>query len=80
VVEKGKLVKNPSIWFKKVEFERDFAIRNGVSVPEHMSSTIDVRLIGKVQLNIDYSDFQQNADQDESGRPQSVALNGDAGY
>jgi len=75
VQEKGKLVKNPSIWFKKVEFERDFKIQNGASIPAHMSSTIDVRLIGKVELNIDYSDFVQNADSDDTSQAAvSVAL------
>jgi hypothetical protein len=62
VFEKGKLVKNPSIWFKKVEFERHFAIQNGISVPQKMNSTIDVRLIGPVDLQIDYSNFVQNAE------------------
>lgn len=62
VFEKGKLVKNPSIWFKKVEFERHFAIQNGIAVPRKMNSTIDVRLIGTVDLNVDYSNFVQNAD------------------
>jgi hypothetical protein len=64
VREKGRLVKNPSIFFKKVEFQRDFAIRNGIAIPQHMTSTIDARLIGKVELNIDYSDFEQNAADD----------------
>lgn len=65
--EKGRLVKNPSIFFKKVEFERDFAIQNGIAVPQRLNSTIDVRFIGKVQLNINYSNFEQNAatDSDE---------------
>jgi hypothetical protein len=41
-----------------------------------MSSTIDVRLIGKVELSIDYSNFEQNgADTDEA--PQA-ALTGQA--
>lgn len=62
VLEKGKLVKNPSIWFKRVEFERQFAIQNGVSVPRKMNSTIDVRLIGTVDLQINYSNIVQNAD------------------
>jgi hypothetical protein len=79
VEEKGKLVKNPSIWFKKVEFERDYKIRNGAAIPEHMTSTIDVRLIGKVELNIDYSDFEPITDSDENGQTtQSVALTGTA--
>jgi hypothetical protein len=67
VLEKGKLVKNPSIWFKKVEFERQFAIQNGVSVPLSMNSTIDVRLIGTVDLEINYSNIVQNADAGDDG-------------
>ena len=65
--EKGRLVKNPSIFFKKVEFERTFDIKNGVAVPQKMSSTIDARLIGKVELSIDYSNFTPNgAEADEA--------------
>lgn len=59
VLEKGRLVKNPSIFFKKVDFERDFAIQNGTAVPERMSSTIATRLVGKVELSISYSNFAQ---------------------
>jgi hypothetical protein len=66
VLEKGRLVKNPSIFFKKVEFERTFDIKNGVAVPQKLSTTIDARLIGKVELNIDYSNFTPNgAEADE---------------
>jgi hypothetical protein len=64
VFEKGNFVKNPSIFFKKVEFERSYRIENGVAVPVSLNSTIDARLIGKVELNISYSNFEpgsQNA-------------------
>ena len=73
VLEKGKLVKNPSIWFKKVEFERQFAIQNGMSIPRSMNSTIDVRLIGTVDLQINYSNIVQNADagDDDSGHAET---------
>ncbi len=74
VMERGRLVKNPSIWFKKVDFERDFAIRNGVAFPQHMSSKIDVRLIGLVNLNIDYSNFVQNAESDDSAQAKRLVL------
>lgn len=62
VLEKGRLVKTPSFFFKKVDFRRSFAIQDGLAIPHAMSSTIDVRLIGKVELNIDYSNFAQNAE------------------
>lgn len=54
VYEKGRLVKNPSIFFKKVDFERAFAIQNGAQVPAHMVSTIQTRLVGKVELEVNY--------------------------
>jgi hypothetical protein len=64
VLEKGRLVKNPSVFFKKVDFERDFAILNGVSVPAHMTSTIDTRVVGKVELDINYTHVDDGADDD----------------
>ncbi len=64
VLEKGRLVKNPSIFFKKVDFERAFAIQNGVSVPAHMTSTIDTRVVGIVQLDINYTSVAEGADDD----------------
>lgn len=61
ILEKGKLVKNPSIWFKKFEFERQFALKNGVSVPQHTQVSAEVRVFGTVQMNINFSDYQPNA-------------------
>lgn len=57
VYEKGRLSKNPSIFFKKVDFERAFAIQNGQAVPQRISSVITTRLIGKVQLDVSYSNY-----------------------
>jgi len=64
VLEKGRLVKNPSIFFRKVDFERAFAIQNGVSVPAHMTSTIDTRIVGKVELDINYTSVADVSDDD----------------
>jgi len=58
--EKGRLVKNPSIFFKKVDFERAFAIQNGVSVPARMNSIIHTRIVGKVELYVNYSSVPQD--------------------
>lgn len=57
VMEKGRFVKNPSIFFKRVEFVRDYKIQDGMAVPQHMDSTITTRIVGKVNLSIDYSNF-----------------------
>jgi hypothetical protein len=61
IYEKGRFVKNPSIFFKRVVFDRAFTIQNGMVIPEYMDSTIDARVIGKVELSIRYSNFSQNA-------------------
>ena len=75
IYEKGRLVKNPSIFFKKVIFERAFTIENGVAIPRYMVSSIDTRVIGKVEITINYSNLEQNAGPD-GGQAQSAALPG----
>lgn len=57
VYERGRFVKNPSVFFKKVDFERAYSINGGVSVPEHITSTIDARIVGRVELSVEYSNF-----------------------
>ncbi len=54
VYEKGRLVKNPSLFFKKVEFERAYTVSDGTAVPDHMRSTIDTRIVGRVELKVNY--------------------------
>lgn len=66
VYEKGRLVKNPSIFFKRVDFERAFAIQNGVPVPAHLVSTIQTRLVGKVELEVNYMNPDSNVPGDVS--------------
>ncbi len=57
VRESGQLVKNPSIFLKKVEFVRNYEIRNGIAVPVQVQSVVTTRLVGKAELNIDYTNF-----------------------
>jgi hypothetical protein len=66
VYEKGRFVKNPSIFFKKVDFERAFVIQNGVPVPAHLTSTIQTRLVGKVEIDVNYMNPGQNPLRDVS--------------
>ncbi len=68
VYEKGRLVKNPSIFFKRVQFERAYQIQNGLAVPEHMNSSIDTRLVGRVELNVKYSNFAPDGAGDDQDR------------
>jgi hypothetical protein len=57
VRESGYLVKTPSIFLKKVEFVRKYEIRDGISVPLQVQSTVDTWLVGKAELTIDFSNF-----------------------
>ncbi|HEY7210987.1 MAG TPA: hypothetical protein VH477_11995 [Bryobacteraceae bacterium] len=60
VFEKGRLSKNPSIFFKKVDFERAFVIQNGEAVPQRINSIISTRLVGRVELNVTYSNYAES--------------------
>ncbi len=71
VFEKGRLVKNPSIFFKRVDFERAYSIQNGRAVPQSMSSVISTRIVGKVNLDVNYSNYAQNTD---TGHESGVSL------
>lgn len=57
VQEAGRLVKNPSIFVKKIAFVRKYDIRDGVSVPLAVESVVVTRLVGKAELNIAFSNY-----------------------
>jgi hypothetical protein len=61
VRESGYLVKSPDFMVKKVSFIRTYEIRDGISVPRQEQSVADVRLFGKVELTIDFSNFSIDA-------------------
>jgi hypothetical protein len=55
VREAGRFVKNPSIFLKKVEFVREYELRDGLSLPSRIFSRIDTRIVGRAELNILFS-------------------------
>lgn len=54
VRESGRFVKNPSIFVKKIEFVREYDIRDGISVPLQTRSVVETRLVGPAELTIDF--------------------------
>jgi len=67
VRESGELVKNPSVFLKKVEFVREYQLQDGVAMPSHIESTVDTRIVGKAELSINFTHFTRqdnNADED----------------
>lgn len=57
VREIGEFVKSPSVFLKTVKFVRDYEIRDGLSIPSHVASTVDTRLVGKAELSIHFTNF-----------------------
>ena len=62
VQESGYLVKNPSIFLKKIAFVRKYDIRDGISVPREVQSVVDTRIAGKAEINIAFSNFSMDDD------------------
>ena len=59
VRESGVFVKTPSVFLKKVEFTQEYEIHDGIAIPKHLASTADVRLVGRAELNMDFSNFSK---------------------
>jgi hypothetical protein len=55
--ESGRMVKNPSVFLKRVDFIRDYEIRDGIAFPRHLESTIQTRLVGTARLDVRFRDF-----------------------
>lgn len=57
VRESGRLVKNPSVFLKRVEFVREYEIRDGASYPTRIESVIDTRIVGRAELHVQFSNI-----------------------
>ncbi len=58
VYETGRFVKSPSVFLKKVQFSREYAILDGAAIPKTMQTMIETRFWGPAQLEIQFSDFR----------------------
>ena len=55
VREAGRLVKNPSIFVKKIEFVREYEIKDGVAILRRIQSSVDTRIVGKARLSVAFN-------------------------
>lgn len=60
VRESGRLVKSPSIFLKKIEFVREYEVKDGIAIPRHIESMIDTKLWGTAEMSIDFSNFSRS--------------------
>jgi hypothetical protein len=58
VRESGRFVKSPSVFFKTVDFAREYETKDGFSVPKKMNTVVLTRLWGQVELDILYDGFR----------------------
>jgi len=65
VHEAGRLVKNPSVFIKKMEFTRDYEIKDGVAYLKRMETKTETRIVGRAELNIEYANFSKQTDSGE---------------
>ena len=65
VREVGQFVKTPSVFLKKIAFVRDYQIRDGIAFPSHIQSTVDTRIVGRAELEINFSNFTRDDSADE---------------
>lgn len=57
VRESGRLVKNPSIFLRRIEFVREYDIRDGMAIPRQIESVVETRIVGKAELTVHFSNF-----------------------
>jgi hypothetical protein len=69
VRESGVFVKTPSVFLKKVEFMQEYEIHDGIAIPKHLASTADVRLVGRAELNMDFTNFTRPEIAEEEPAP-----------
>jgi hypothetical protein len=65
VREAGRLVKTPSMFLKKVDFVNEYEIQDGVAIPKSFQSTADVRVFGRAELKVDFTNFTRQENTDE---------------
>jgi hypothetical protein len=57
----GRIVKSPSFFIKKIEFVQDYAHVNGFTLPLHLHSEAQTRIVGKAVIDITNRDYQTEA-------------------
>jgi hypothetical protein len=58
VRETGYLVKNPSVFIKKVQFTRDYQTTNGLAVVSRLDTTVETRVVGLAHMTVYYADYR----------------------
>ena len=58
--ESGRWVKSPSVFLKNIDFVQDYELKDGISIPKHISSKMEVRLVGRAELDVSFSNISKD--------------------
>lgn len=54
--ESGQFARSPSVFVKRIAFVRDYRMREGGSFPGHVQATIETRVAGRAELEMEFGD------------------------
>ena len=57
----GAIVKSPSFFIKKIRFTQDYATVEGFTLPTHLHSEAETRLVGKTVVDVVHRDYEPEA-------------------
>lgn len=64
---KGRIAKSPSFFIKRIDFVQDYATIDGFTVPVHLHSEAQTRIVGKAVVDVVLKDY----------RPENASANSD---
>lgn len=65
VRETGTMVKSPSVFLKRIEFTRDFELKDGYALPSRLVSKVMTRIAGTAELDIRFSNVRREGEVSE---------------
>ena len=54
VRDSGRFVRNPSIFVRRIEFIRDYDLKDGLAIPRRIETTVETRVVGKAELSVEF--------------------------
>jgi hypothetical protein len=70
----GSIVKSPSFFIKKIDFVQDYATFDGFTLPTHMHSEAQTRIVGKAIVDITHRNYEPRFASDTASRSQAGIL------
>ena len=67
VQESGQLVSNPSIFVRRITFLREYQARDGIAIPDRYAITVETRLMGRAEVNVQFNNYVTRAAQGSAG-------------